>query len=85
MEHQHPARSMKGILMLFEDPVAPFSRDTEAFNNPKVTVEIMVEGVPNQLNSQGMSAHHLWDEAKNFLAAGSKGSKGPMSRWKSFQ
>ena len=29
-----PARSMKGILLLFEDPVAAFQRDTEAFYNP---------------------------------------------------
>ena len=48
-----PACSMKGILMLFEDPVAAFQRDTEAFYNPKITkVEVATEGVPNQLYSQ---------------------------------
>ena len=29
-----PARSMSGILMLFEEPAAAFQRDTEAFCNP---------------------------------------------------
>ena len=68
-----PARSMKGLLMLFEDPAAAFARDTEAFYNPKITkVEITIEGVPNQLYSQGMRAYQQWDEARKFFAAGSK-------------
>ena len=61
--------------MLFEDGVAqqPFARDTEAFYNPKITkVEVTIEGVPNQLFSQGMRAYQMWDEAKKFFAAGSK-------------
>lgn len=68
-----PARSMKGILMLFEDPAAAFARDTEAFYNPKITkVEVTIEGVPNQLYSQGMRAYQQWDEAKKLFAASSK-------------
>ena len=68
-----PARSMKGILMLFEDPAAAFARNTEAFYNPKITkVEVTIEGIPNQLYSQGMRAYQQWDEAKKFFAAGSK-------------
>ena len=68
-----PARSMKGILMLFEVPLADFARDTEAFYNPKITkVEVTIEGIPNQLYSQGMRAYQQWDEARKFLAAGSK-------------
>ena len=55
-----PARSMKGILMLFEDP----DRDsTETYYNPKIEkVEVTIEGVPNQLYSQGMRAYQQWDE-----------------------
>ena len=69
----YPARSMKGILMLFEDPKAPFTRDTEAFYNPKITkVEATIEGVPNQLYSQGQRAHHQWDETRKLFAAGNK-------------
>lgn len=70
-----PARSMKGILMLFEDPAASFQRDTESFYNPKIKkVEVTVEGVPNQLYSQGMRAYQQWDEVKKWFG-GSPGSK----------
>ena len=68
-----PARSMKGILMLFEDARQPFARNTEAFYNPKITkVEVTIEGVPNQLFSQGMRAYQMWDEAKKLFASGNK-------------
>ena len=72
-----PARSMKGILMLFENVAAqqPFACNTEAFHNPQITtVEITIEGIPNQLYSQGMRAYQIWDEAKKYFAA-SPGSK----------
>ena len=52
-----PARSMKGMLMLFENVAAqqPFARNTEAFYNPQITeVEVTIEGIPNQ----GMRAYH---------------------------
>jgi len=66
-----PARSMKGILLLFEDPANPFQRGTEAFYNPKITkVEVTIEGIPNQLYSQGMRAYQQWDEANKYFASG---------------
>ena len=68
-----PARSMKGILMLFEDPERT---DTEDFYNPKITkVEMTIEGVPNQLYSQGMKAYQQWDEINKFFALTSKRDK----------
>ena len=68
-----PARSMSGILMLFEEPAAAFQRDTEAFYNPKIEkVEVCIEGIPNQLYSQGMRAYPLWGEARKHFAAGTK-------------
>ena len=63
---------MKGILMLFEDVAAqqPFVCNTEAFYNPKITkVEVTIEGIPNQLYSQGMRAYQMWDDAKKYLCA----------------
>ena len=70
-----PACSMKGILMLFEASINAFDRDNEDFYNPKITkVEVTIEGIPNQLYSQGMRAHQQWDEARKFLAA-APGSK----------
>ncbi len=68
-----PARSMKGILMLFEDPDRT---DSEDYYNPDITkVEITIEGVPNQLYSQGMKAYQQWDEINKYFALNSKQSK----------
>jgi hypothetical protein len=68
-----PARSMKGILMLFEDPERT---STQTFYNPKITkVEMTIEGVPNQLYSQGMKAYQQWDEINKFFALTSKRDK----------
>ena len=67
-----PACSMTGVLMLFEDVAAqhPFARNTESFYNPKITkVEVTIEGIPNQLFSQGMQAYQMWDEARKLFAA----------------
>ena len=64
---------MKGILMLFEDPATPYSRNTEKFYNPKITkVDITIEGIPNQLYSQGLRPYQQWDEAKKYLSGGHK-------------
>ena len=63
--------------MLFENVAAqqPFARKTDAFYNPKITkVEVTIEGIQNQLYSQGMRAYQMWDEAKKYFAA-SPGSK----------
>ena len=65
-----PMRSCKGILLLFEDAAAQaaFARNTESFYNPKITkVEVTVEGVPNQLYSQGMRALDQWGEAMRYF------------------
>ena len=68
-----PARSMKGILMIFEDPERT---STETFYNPKIEkVEMTIEGVPNQLYSQGMRAYQQWDEINKFFALTSKRNK----------
>ena len=68
-----PARSMKGILMLFEDPERT---STETYYNPQITkVEMTIEGVPNQLYSQGMKAYQQWDEINKFFALNSKRNK----------
>ena len=67
------ARSMKGILILFEDAQQHFACNTEAFYNPQILkVEVTIEGVPNQLHSQGMRAYQIWDEPIKFFAPGSK-------------
>ena len=73
-----PARSMKGILLLFEKE-ADWARDTENFINPKINnVEIIVEGKPNQLYAQGMKQYHQWDEIKKHFANGKNKSHGDV-------
>ena len=68
-----PARNMKGILMLFEDPDRT---STEDFVNPNITkVEMTIEGVPNQLYSQGMRQYQQWDEINKYFALTSKRDK----------
>ena len=65
-----PARSMKGVLMLFAAQ-QPFARNTESFYNPKITkVEVTIEGIPNQLFSQGMRAYQMLNEASKLFAPG---------------
>ena len=69
-----PAKSLKGILLLFEDPSetgggAPFKRDTTKFFNPKINkTTVTIEGVPNQLYAQGMYRYQHWQEIKKFFA-----------------
>ena len=51
-----PARSMKGILVLFENVATqqPFARNTEAFYNPQITkVEVTIEGIPTNSTVKG--------------------------------
>jgi len=62
------ARSLKGVLLLFED-LAPgamgpaFGRNSEFYYNPRITkVQVTVEGIPNQLYAQGMHPYQHWDE-----------------------
>ena len=65
-----PAKSMKGILMLFEDQDRT---STEDYFNPNITkVEMTIEGVPNQLYSQGMKSYQQWDEVNKYFALTSK-------------
>ncbi len=67
------ARSMKGVLFLFEDPAGAFLRDPEYFYNPKITrVETTIEGVSNQLYSDGLRAYQMWDEAKRYFGGGTR-------------
>jgi len=55
-----PARSLKSVLLLFEDPppgaMGPaFGRKFEFYYSPCITtVQVTVKGVPNQLYARGM-------------------------------
>ena len=63
-------KSLKGILVLFEEE-KPFVGDTSKFYNPKIQkVTITIEGKPNQLYSQGMRSFEQYDEVRKYFAEG---------------
>ena len=65
-----PCKSLKGILVLFEEEKS-YVRDTSKFYNPKIQkVSVTVEGKPNQLYSQGMRSFEQYDEAHKYFAEG---------------
>ena len=56
-------RSLKGILLLFINPYAAGSRDTEHFFNPDITkVKVTIDGVPNRVYNEGLSGSDMWQE-----------------------
>ena len=65
-----PCKSLKGILVLFEEE-KPYERDTSKFYNPKIQkVSVIVEGKPNQLYAQGMRSFEQYDETRKYFAEG---------------
>ena len=63
-------KSLKGILVLFEDE-KPYTQDTSRYYNPKIQkVTITIEGKPKQLYSQGMRSFEQYDEARKYFAEG---------------
>ena len=65
-----PCKSLKGILVLFEEE-GSYTRDTSKFYNPKIQkVSVIVEGKPNQLYAQGMRSFEQYDEICTYFAEG---------------
>ena len=65
-----PARSMKGILLLFTETAAPYERSTEYYN-PKITkLTCTIEGQPNQLYASGLLPYQHFDEVRKLFAGG---------------
>ena len=66
----YTCKSLKGILVLFEEE-KPYLRDTSKFFNPKDRkVSVTIECKPNQLYSQGMRLFEQYDEAHKYFAEG---------------
>ena len=71
-EFNTPCRSLKGILVLFEDK-KPYTQDTSRSYNPGIQkVSVIVEGKPNQLYAQGMRSFEQYDEICKYFAEGSQ-------------
>ena len=65
-----PCKSLKGILVLFEEEKS-YTRDTSKFYNPGIQkVSVTVEGKPNQLYAQGVRSFEQYDEAHKYFTEG---------------
>ena len=65
-----PCKSLKGILVLFEEEQS-YARDTGQFYNPKKQkVSVIIEGKLNQLYAQGMRSFEQYDEICKYFAEG---------------
>ena len=65
-----PCKSLKGILVLFEEERS-YTQDTSKFYNPKIQkVVVIVEGKPNQLYAQGMRLFEQYDEMCKYFTEG---------------
>lgn len=59
---------MTGILCLFTEDYDDGARDSEKFVNPNITsVDISIDGMPNQLYSKGMVSTDFWQSIKRCL------------------
>ena len=65
-----PCKSLKGILVLFEEEKS-YVRDTSKFYNPKIQkVSVTIEGKPNQLYAQGMRLFEQYEEICKYFTEG---------------
>ena len=65
-----PCKSLKGILVLFEEEQS-YTRDMSKFYNIKIQkVSVIVEGKPNQLYAQRMRSFEQYDEICKYFAEG---------------
>ena len=65
-----PCKSLKGILVLFEEEKS-YTQDMSKFYNPKIQkVSVIVEGKPIQLYAQGMRSFEQYDEARKYFTEG---------------
>ena len=65
-----PCKSLKGILVLFEEE-GSYTRDMSKFYNPKIQkVSVIVEGKPNQLYAQRMRLFEQYDAICKYFTEG---------------
>ena len=65
-----PCKSLKGILVLFEEEKS-YTRDTSKFYNPKIQkVSVTIEGKPNQPYAQGMRSFEQYDKICKYFTEG---------------
>ena len=72
--HGIARKSLKGVLLLFEDAFEEGKRDSELFANPAITdISFTIDELPNKHYSSGFKNYYQWREiSKLFLQEDSK-------------
>ena len=61
-------RSMKGILLLFEEPYLEGTRDSEKYIFPDLKkISVTINGLPNMLYNNGIESQDIWSEVSRFF------------------
>ena len=61
-------RSMKGLLLLFVEPYAAGTRDSEKYIFPDIKkISVKINGSPNMLYNNGIEAGDIWSEVSRFF------------------
>ena len=61
-------RSMKGILLLFVEPYAAGTRDSEKYIFPDLKkISVTINGSPNMLYNNGIETRDIWSEVSRFF------------------
>ena len=61
-------RSMKGLLLLFEEPYNAGTRDSEKYIFPDIkNVSVTINGSPNMLYNNGIKGRDVWSEVSRFF------------------
>ena len=61
-------RSMKGILLLFVEPYAAGTRDSEKYIFPDLKkISVTINGSPNMLYNNGIESRDIWSEVSRFF------------------
>ena len=67
-------RSLKGSLLLFINPYAAGSLDTEHYFNPNITkVKVSINGGPDRVYNEGLSGSDMWQEITRHFKPSTKG------------
>ena len=61
-------RSLKGILLLFVEPYAAGTRDSEKYIFPYLKkISVTINGSPNMLYNNGIESRDIWSEVSRFF------------------
>jgi len=61
-------RSLKAILLLFEEPFTAGARDSEKYVFPDLTkVSVTINGSPNMIYNNGIEGKDMWEETRRFF------------------